>query len=309
MAKKVSRFLIGIFVTIGILIAVVTLILLGATSYFQEGAMYVTYFDESVQGLQVDSSVKYRGVEIGKVKAIGVAPDNMLIEVVMKINQKGVVAADTTAQLRAAGITGIVFVELDRRKADAGLATPRIGFKAPYPIIPSRPSDAKQFFSGVDALLDKIRALDVQGMSGQLSATAGAIKTFFNGPKTNRILANLEATTTTLDRVLAQLDRVTAQSTLDDTVKEARATLTEARELITAMKKEVRAVNLAETSGKANQWIEGLDRRTRDVTTDLKVTSENVRQASESLDRLLDRLEANPSDLLFSKPPRVPENP
>jgi len=53
---------------------------------FTKGFLYATYFDESVQGLQVDSAIKYRGVEIGKVQSIGVAPDYRLIEVIMKID-------------------------------------------------------------------------------------------------------------------------------------------------------------------------------------------------------------------------------
>lgn len=309
MARKVSRFTIGLFVSIGILIGVAALVLLGATSFFQTGALYVTYFDESVQGLQVDSNVKYRGVEIGKVKQIGVAPDNKLIEVVMKINQKGVVEADTSARLRAAGITGIVFVELDRIPRPQGVVTPRIGFSAPYPVIPSRPSEAKQFFSGVDALMDKIKSLDIQGMSAQLKSTAGAIEAFFSGGKTNRILANLETTTAHMDRIAARLDRLAASGALDGTLEEAKASIVDARALIADMKEEMKAMQLSETSGKAGRFIEGVDRKTRDVITDLKATSENLRQASESLDMLLDRLNANPSDLLFSKPPATPQNP
>ena len=54
-----------------------------------KGSLYSVYFDESVQGLQVDSAIKYRGVEIGKVQSIEVAPDNRLIEVIMKIDMEG----------------------------------------------------------------------------------------------------------------------------------------------------------------------------------------------------------------------------
>ena len=33
--------------------------------YFERGDRYVTYFDESVQGLQENSRVRYRGVDVG----------------------------------------------------------------------------------------------------------------------------------------------------------------------------------------------------------------------------------------------------
>jgi len=73
MGKKYSRFLIGLFVTLGIILGLVIVVWLGAARYFEKGEMYSAYFDESVQGLQIDSSVKYRGVDVGRVVAINVA--------------------------------------------------------------------------------------------------------------------------------------------------------------------------------------------------------------------------------------------
>src|SRR4030042_4203415 len=118
MARRTSKFMIGLFVTIGILIGMVAVVWLGASKYLEKGKTYVTYFDESVQGLQLDSAVKYRGVEAGRVERIRVAPDNRLIEVVMKINLRGNIEHDYVAQLKAAGITGIVFVELDGKEPE-----------------------------------------------------------------------------------------------------------------------------------------------------------------------------------------------
>jgi phospholipid/cholesterol/gamma-HCH transport system substrate-binding protein len=60
MARKTSKFMIGLFVTVGVVIGMIAIVWLGASKYFEKGATYVTYFDESVQGLQLDSAVKYR---------------------------------------------------------------------------------------------------------------------------------------------------------------------------------------------------------------------------------------------------------
>ena len=81
--------MIGLFVTIGVLIGLIAVVWLGASKYFEKGGTYVTYFNESVQGLQKDSTVKYRGVDVGRVEKIRVAADNNLIEVVIKVNLKG----------------------------------------------------------------------------------------------------------------------------------------------------------------------------------------------------------------------------
>ena len=118
MAGKTSKFMVGLFVSLGIIIIVVAIIWVGATKYFEKGNRYVTYFNESVQGLQKDSIVKYRGVEVGRVEQISVAPDNHLIAVVMKINLRDKNLPQTTiAQLKMAGITGMVFVESGSAKS------------------------------------------------------------------------------------------------------------------------------------------------------------------------------------------------
>src|SRR5215468_3679253 len=71
MSAKANFFKIGLF-TIGATLALVfLLVLLGAGKLFQSKIVMETYFNESVQGLEVGSKVKYRGVIVGEVKSIG----------------------------------------------------------------------------------------------------------------------------------------------------------------------------------------------------------------------------------------------
>ena len=137
MAGKTSKFMIGIFVTVGLIMAVVAIVWLGASKYLQKGTLFVTYFDESVQGLSVDSNVKYRGVNAGTVRSIQVAPDQNLIEVVMKIFMKGGDEKNLAAKLKSAGLTGVVYIELDRKGEDEISLSPKIDFPTEYPVIPS----------------------------------------------------------------------------------------------------------------------------------------------------------------------------
>ena len=119
MASIKTKLVVGIFVMIGFALASVAIIWLGMSNYLEKGTYCVAYFDESVQGLDKDSPVKYRGVSIGRVESINVAPDETLIQVVMKI-RKGlkleIILENVVAQLKAIGITGIMFIELDRKK-------------------------------------------------------------------------------------------------------------------------------------------------------------------------------------------------
>jgi phospholipid/cholesterol/gamma-HCH transport system substrate-binding protein len=323
MAKRQARFLTGVFVIVGVLIGVVAVVWLGASKYFEKGSLYVTYFDESVQGLQVDSEVKYRGVGVGNVKSIGVAPDQKLVEVIIKIALEGDVEHSIVTQLRAAGITGIVFVELDRWKPDDQVFLPPRVMKTPYAIIPSKPSQTKQIVSGIDQLIDRITQVDLKGLSDQLKATSRAMETFVTGPEMDNILRNLDFTMATLGSSLRRIDGILAEGGVQGIIEETRRGVEEARqgvgetrqglgevrqgiaetrELVAAVKAEVVNMKAAELADKAGRFVEGLDRRTRKMASDIESTTDDIRQAVEHLRALLDRLQQNPSDLIFSKP-------
>ena len=303
MIKKKTYFLVGFFVLAGALIAVGTVIWLGASQYLQKGERFVTYFDESVQGLQVDSSVKYRGVEIGMVEKIQVAPDYRLIEVVMKINFSGDAANKTIAKLKAAGITGIVYVELDHRKKGDINRTPQINFEPDYPLIPSNPSEIQEIVSGVDDVVKKLQDVNFKAISDELVSATKSVNTFFAGQKMTKIISNLETMTQTLADSANQLSKMVGDGRADQILTDARDAVHDAKETIGKVKSELEKMKLAETSAKTNRLIDDLSRRSKTIATEIQLTGENLRRATDNLDQLIERLKADPSDILFSDPP------
>jgi phospholipid/cholesterol/gamma-HCH transport system substrate-binding protein len=65
-----SYFKIGLFVIAATVIGVIGVIVLGMGTIFQKQVLVETYIDESVQGLDIGSPVKFRGVQVGKVEQI-----------------------------------------------------------------------------------------------------------------------------------------------------------------------------------------------------------------------------------------------
>lgn len=305
MAAKQSKFMIGIFVTAGLILTVVTIVWLGASAYFQKGTVFVSYFDESVQGLSVDSNVKYRGVNVGTVRAIRVAPDNNLVEVVMKILMEGNNEKNITAKLRSAGLTGIVYIELDRTvEEDIGLS-PKLNFPAKYPVILSRPSDSKYILSVVDKVVSEMNKVDISNIFQEVQNIVGGIDHIVNGPGTANIVNNLESATAHLNRAAERIDSLTAAGKLDSVLKEAGGTIADTRALIGKIREDIDAMKLADSVVKANQVVTGVEKSVREMTFNLKNTADNLQRASESLDILLDKLRDDPSELLFSRPPPV----
>ncbi len=294
MAGKTSKLMVGIFVTLGIILTVVAIIWIGATKYFEKGNRYVAYFDESVQGLQRDSMVKYRGVDVGRVEKIGVAPDNKLISVVMKVNLKDDLPHTTIAQLKVAGITGMVFVELDRQKKGEAEASPKLTFPSEYPVIPTRASEIAKIMTGVNAAVDKLKEVDTQGISNQVKSTAAEIEIFFKGKDMQTILANVKAMTASLKDASARLDKTMASGKLDDILQETRNTLKETKALALSLQKEIQDLHLGEVVGKTQAL----------VNREIKTTTEKLQQVSDKMEDFADRIKDRPPDLLFGKPPK-----
>ena len=332
MANKRSRyFAIGLFMLVGILSVIALVIWLGASQYFKKGSTYVSYFNESVQGLQKDSSVKYRGVVVGTVETISVAPDGRLIEVTMKVDLKNGLKQDMVAELKMAGITGIVFVELDLKKPKEPEYAVELKFTPGYPVIPTRPSDVKQILDGAGHIVEKASEIDFKGLSEEVKNLTKSLDRTVNSkeikgilknvemvaarlnsnthPKIDAILSKVDDLTGKLDRTASSLESALSPDKKDGVIANATAVLVDTRAFISELRKELKDMKLAETGQKLNLMSDDLSRSSITITRDLESILDGLRQTSDGLDALVERVKDSPSDLIFSKPPvlRRPE--
>ena len=250
----------------------------------------------------MDSAIKYRGVDIGKVQSIDVAPDYRLIEVIMKIELEGDLQNQTIASLKTAGITGIVFVELDRLSAGELANSPKLTFQPNYPVIPSRRSEISRFLADTSYIMQNIKDIDFKGISDQLKNTTHAIENFLEGKRINNIMASLESTAANLDETIAKINKTVAEGKVDRVVNETLGILSEARQLIGQARSEINGLNLREKAERTDAILKDIDKKTKTITSNLQDTSENLRATSENLQKLSDSLNRDPSDLIFRKP-------
>jgi paraquat-inducible protein B len=75
MTRKINYFAIGMFILIGIILFTVAVVIFGSGNLFKETMVVETYFDGSVQGLNVGSPIKFRGIKIGEVSKLSLAGD------------------------------------------------------------------------------------------------------------------------------------------------------------------------------------------------------------------------------------------
>jgi phospholipid/cholesterol/gamma-HCH transport system substrate-binding protein len=139
MEPKVNYIVVGSFVALLGVAILAGILWLGKTDYRGSYDRYEAYMKESVAGLSVDSTVKYRGVDVGRVKAIALNPDNPeQVLLTLEIAHGTPVKADTMAVLETQGLTGLATINLTGGSRDAPALQVQDG--QAYPVIKTGPS-------------------------------------------------------------------------------------------------------------------------------------------------------------------------
>jgi phospholipid/cholesterol/gamma-HCH transport system substrate-binding protein len=140
MESKVNFAVVGAFVIVLVAAMIGGALWLASGSYRRQAYdTYETHMSESVSGLKVNAAVRYRGVDVGRVRAITLAPGNVeLVRVTLDIERGTPVKVDTVATLQTQGLTGIAFIELNGGRKDSAALQAAPG--QPVPVIASRPS-------------------------------------------------------------------------------------------------------------------------------------------------------------------------
>ncbi len=327
MATLKTKFSVGLFLIVGIAVIIVGVIWLGMSNYFEKGRLFVAYFDESVQGLDVDSPVKYRGVHIGRVHTIRVAPDGKLIEVILKIESEvspdgGI--NDLVAQLKSVGITGLMFLELEQKESDTS-AKPSFTFKPQYPVIATRPSQISKIRQGIEDIFNMFRALDADTISEQLTSALKKINKTIDDAQLAQLVGDVRTTvkalqrlvdTKQMDRVLVSLEKTSGNFNrvavnADGGITEIRRTVDRLGQVIDGsggnlegitadLKASATEIKRAMTT--ATALLENTDRQVDTIQRQVLLTLNRIDRATDTLNRFLDQLANQPSQVIFSSP-------
>ncbi|MCB2192161.1 MAG: MCE family protein [Deltaproteobacteria bacterium] len=308
MSTHASNFKVGLFVILGLALGIGAIAWLGASQYLKGAEKYVTFFNESVQGLQNDSTVRYRGVEVGRVKAIRVAPDTRLIEVLMEIQFEGDLSKELVAQLSTAGITGITFIELDRKKPGEKDLSPKIDFVAEYPIIPSRPSELQRIVTTLDSVMQQVQTINFKQMGQRLDKALRGVENLFTDERLQQTMQNVTNASSKIDALVARVNRVLSERSLKGLVGNTRNVLTEAQQAVASAKRvvdqlsaDIKQMDLGNTGKRAGRLFEGLEQRSYQLALEAQLTMQNLRDSSQSLKELLYDLQRDPSSLIYPR--------
>jgi phospholipid/cholesterol/gamma-HCH transport system substrate-binding protein len=302
MSTEVRKFRVGLFAIVALVVGVGGLIWVGASQFFEDTIPFVTYFSESVQGLDPGSPVKYRGVPAGRVEQIRIAPDGQLIEVLMEVKSEFVwyLVNDPLlrTQLQLSGITGLRYVEIERASGDALAQSPALHFQPEYQVVPSRGSDFKAIQSALGDIYERVMSVDLEGISNDTRSVLQSANTVLSDPRIDAMLTNFQNTSEATTRVARNLERMTGDIMLAPAVENATEATAEARALFANLNGETRR-QLGEAAEQFNQ----LAQSAQQLVIGLQLTIDRLDRTVGSLRGLTDEVRDQPSLLLFSGPP------
>ncbi len=160
MYSRINYTIVGLFVLLFSIGAVAFTLWLGKYDTNSGYKTYKIYFRESVNGLSKDSTVKYKGVDIGRVKSIRIDPKDIgRVEVIVNIRDDVPITEDMRAHLELIGVTGLVNVVLDGGSKNS---KPLISKDGKIPVIKSIPSWLNRAKSDIAKVNENIQKTLIQ---------------------------------------------------------------------------------------------------------------------------------------------------
>jgi phospholipid/cholesterol/gamma-HCH transport system substrate-binding protein len=276
----------GLFVVVAIVALAGTVFWLGARRFHRDSFQAISYFDESVQGLDIGSPVKFRGVTLGTVTDITIAPDHRHVQVTSDIYLDALarlglripkrdtgeefIDPNLRVQLASTGITGVRFLQTDFFDVKR-FPPPPLPFEPPWNYVPTVPSTLKSLEEAAVDILNRFPAVE----DGVTLAAADLRRTLTS---VDRLAVGLGSESGAFNQLLVQLHSAAAhaQSALDD----AKLGPTTA--------------SIRDTSGSVGQAAANVS----DLRDDLRASLVALREALESIRALADTLQQDPSALL-----------
>ena len=320
MSVRTNYFKLGLFILSASALFVVALLFLGLGALRKDKVMLETYFDESVQGLDVGSALKFKGVKVGAVERIRFVFNKyhdvkaspfryVLVEMALDPDAslsiaggdlKEAVAKEVERGLRVRiapqGLTGTGYLEMDyidpRRNKPLPIEwTPQLAY---VPSSPSTIARMEETFESFSKTLRKVEeaGIDqaVQNMNALLVVTRKAVEDTNMGgvsKSVTALLADLRRTTDHLDAAIGSKESKEALKNLAQTLANLKTSTDNLPATIEQMRKLLRDANAM--IGSQRDEVQSL--------------IQQGRQTFENLNDLTGEAKRNPSSLIFGSPP------
>jgi ABC-type transporter Mla subunit MlaD len=310
--KPASYWKLGAFVVAGAALSLAALVYLSSGLLGRSTVDYQVFFDESVQGLEVGSLVRFRGVTLGQVTGIRVAPDRRRIQVTCALRTSDIrkegleivqgrerllaLPPELRAQLAIIGLTGQEIVALDFFDPETH-PVPDLPFVTPPRTIPSTPSPLANIASSLERAGAEVPALitSLQQLAGETVALLASIRA-------GDLPGRAGATLSRVDKVLAGIQRLTDRLSAERTPESIAQAVTSLDGALSSLRALLEGLGgerglLGHTQLAADALV-GTTQAASPLGRQLEATLRDAQGTLQAIRRLADTVEREPDVLL-----------
>jgi len=324
MASKNASLRVGMFVT-GAIIGILALVFFLSGSVLHPGIKYETYFQESVQGLDVGTAVKFRGVSIGAITEIGLVtveyPPSNVSEKTQKVyrqvvvrfqvdprkigsavNIKQAIVHGLRVQIAPQGITGLAYLELTF-VPPAQYPIQEVPWTPDSPVVPSIPSTLTQVQDAVTQILSSFSKVDLSKIVDQVTQLTATLNQEVTTGDAHQALAHANT-------LLGNLNTQMQAADLPGTTAAVRnlADGAQTRQIIGQLNQTTQQLSkvsaqLPALISASQATVSQADETTADLQAQMVPILQNLKSATASLNALTQQLKSNPSQVLLGAQP------
>lgn len=323
MSAQPNYFRLGLFVILGGALILGGLLVFGGGQMFRPKVFTETYVNGSVQGVDIGSGVKFRGVQIGRVVEIDFAFNRYdeknldqaknYVVIIMEIDREvapGIfnpsakealeknISEGLRVRIEPQGITGLNFL-------DFGYVDPKrfpvlaVSWEPEHFYIPYAPGEITNFLDSINNIMREVEKFNLQGFSenavlllenlnksvveAQIGEISNQLKTLLSEFSTAVEAANVGAVSADAQKLLSGLDDSNA-------------------------KLETLLVGLAQSNASLEKILKNIEPSTRLNPADVQAIVTNSAEITQNLLKLSQEVQQRPSLLLWGTPkPNDPE--
>lgn len=327
MSVQEHYYKLGLFIIVGVLVLLAGLIILGLDKLRKDKLMMETYFVESVQGLDIGSAVKFKGVKIGSVERIrfafrkyqdSAASDTRYVVVEMGIDPDSALGPYPKSQFKEAiakeverglrikiapqGVTGTAYLELDYFGTKGQAAALPVDWEPEHAYVPSAPSTYARLEETFETFSTVMRKVERAGLDRAISNANElliAMKKAVGDADIDALSTQLASLLRELRGTNDEISKLLASKDAKATVKDFAATMANLRKA---------SEELPAAIERAQRMMRDMGELTHTQRGEIEAIIQNARQALENIRDLTGQAKRDPASL-FLNPPPAPVDP
>jgi len=326
-SAKPQYFRLGAFILGAATLLVAAILVFGGGQFLRPRITMETYVNGTVQGIDIGSPVKFRGVLIGKVTRISFAfteydvqEDSGLsnyVVIFMEIDRAvfpdmfktdltplldRAIAQGLRIRIEPQGVTGLNYLDIDY------LAPDRFPVLAPtwkpyYYYIPSAPGQLTSFLDSINAILREVENLNIAGISKSGTELLDNLNKAVTGAQIEKVSADLQSLVGHFDTTLAAANLPALSADLQKTADRFNTTLAETK--LPAVSADLRRFlgGLEASNRELRQILKNVEPASRLNDAQIREIVRNLATTTANLEQLSSEVKKRPSLLLWGTPP------